>query len=62
VIPDVLRYNRDLPAGYPNGRTLTDDVFSARMAFLTNGKVGPDGLSPHGDLQAGFPFLSTPNT
>jgi hypothetical protein len=62
VLPDILVYNRDLPAGYPNGRALSDDVFSARMAFLTNGRVGPDGLRPHDDLQTDFPFLGVPNT
>ena len=42
-------------------RAITDDVFSARFAWLTNGKVGPDGLWPHDDLLAGFPFLGPPN-
>jgi len=32
---------RTQPAAYPNGRALTNDVFSARMAFLTNGKPAP---------------------
>jgi hypothetical protein len=61
VLPDILRYNRAQPATYPNGRALTDDVFSARMAFLTNGKVSSDGLRPHDDLLAGFPYLGPPN-
>ena len=41
VLPDILRYDRGRPASYPNGRALTDDAFSARFAWLTNGKVGP---------------------
>jgi hypothetical protein len=49
------------PAAYPNGRALTNDVFSARMAFLTNGKVTSDGLKPHDDLLTGFPYLGPPN-
>jgi hypothetical protein len=61
LLPDILVYNRAEPAAYPNGRTLTDDVFSARMAFLTNGKVTSDGLKPHDDLRAEFPFLGLPN-
>jgi uncharacterized protein DUF4331 len=61
VLPDILRYDRARPAAYPNGRTLTDDVFSARFAWLTNGKVGPDGLKPHDDLLAEFPYLGPPN-
>jgi Domain of unknown function (DUF4331) len=61
VLPDILRYDRGRPAVYPNGRSLTDDVFSARFAWLTNGKVGPDGLRPHDDMLPGFPYLGVPN-
>ncbi|HEX6508839.1 MAG TPA: DUF4331 family protein [Chloroflexota bacterium] len=62
VLPDILRYNRAEPAEYPNGRILTDDVFSARMAFLTNGKVRSDEIKPHDDLLAEFPYLGPPNS
>jgi hypothetical protein len=34
------------PAFHPNGRSLTGDVFSARMAFLTHGEVTSAGLNP----------------
>jgi len=61
VLPDILRYDRTRPAAYPNGRAVTDDVFSARFAWLTNGKVSSDGLKPHDDLLAEFPYLGPPN-
>jgi len=61
VLPDILSYNRTQPATYPNGRVPTDDVYSDRMALLTNGKVTSDGLKPHDDLLAEFPFLGLPN-
>jgi hypothetical protein len=61
VLPDILRYDRARTAAYPNGRALTDDVFSARFAWLTNGNVSSDGLSPHDDLLADFPYLGPPN-
>jgi Domain of unknown function (DUF4331) len=61
VLPDVLRYDRSQPAHYPNGRALTDDAFSARFAWLTNGKITSDGLKPHDDLLAEFPYLGPPN-
>jgi energy-converting hydrogenase Eha subunit F len=61
VLPDILRYNRDQQATYPNGRLLTDDVYSARFAWLTNGQVGSDGLKPHDDLMPQFPFVGLPN-
>jgi hypothetical protein len=61
VLPDILRYDRTKPAAYPNGRVLTDDVFSLRFAWLSYGKVPATGLKPHGDLQPQFPYLGVPN-
>ena len=40
---------------------MTDDVFSTRMAFLTHGRATPQGVRPHDDLTATFPFLGAPN-
>ena len=56
VLPDILHYDRTRPATYPNGRILTDDVYSMRFAWLTNGKVPPTGLKPHDDLLAPVPL------
>jgi hypothetical protein len=61
VLPDVLHYDRTRPATYPNGRVMTDDVYSMRFAWLTNGKVPPTGLKPHDDLLSHFPYLGPPN-
>jgi hypothetical protein len=61
VLPDILHYDRTTPATYPNGRIPTDDVYSMRFAWLTNGKVPPSGLKPHDDLLAQFPYLGPPN-
>jgi hypothetical protein len=61
VLPDILHYDRTKPATYPNGRVFTDDVYSIRFAWLTNGKVPPSGLKPHDDLLAHFPYLGPPN-
>ena len=61
VLPDILQYDRTKPAAYPNGRTLTDDVYSYRFAWLSNGKVPPTGLQPHDDLLAEFPYVGPPN-
>ena len=57
VLPDILPYDRTKPATYPNGRVLTDDVYSMRFAWLTHGKVPPSGLKPHDDLRTEFPYL-----
>jgi hypothetical protein len=61
VLPDILRYDRTKPATYPNGRALTDDVFSQRFAWLSHGQVPPTGLRPHDDLQGHFPYLGPPH-
>ena len=61
VLPDILKYDRTRPAAYPNGRVLTDDVYSMRFAWLTHGKVPPSGLKPHDDLQEHFPYLGMPH-
>ena len=61
VLPDILHYDHTQPATYPNGRILTDDVYSQRFAWLTNGKVPPSGLKPHDDLLTHFPYLGPPN-
>jgi hypothetical protein len=61
VLPDILLYDRTKPATYPNDRILTDDVYSARFAWPSKGKIPPAGLKPHDDLLAQFPYLGPPN-
>jgi len=40
---------------------MTDDVFSARMIFMTHGQATPQDVGPHDDLLAHFPYLGPPN-
>jgi hypothetical protein len=61
TLPDVLTYNPSLPAKYPNGRTLTDDVADYRSRFLTKGQETVAGLSPDNDLLPDFPYLGAPH-
>lgn len=61
TLPDVLTYNPSEPARYPNGRTLTDDVFDHRLTFLTKGDRPPSGLCPHTDILPEFPYLGVPH-
>ncbi|MER7703713.1 DUF4331 family protein [Kitasatospora sp. NPDC097605] len=61
VLPDILRYDRSRPAAYPNGRTLTDDVTSARLTMVSGGKVTTDHIPPHTDLLPTFPHLGHPH-
>jgi hypothetical protein len=61
LLPDILHYDRTKPAHYPNGRVMTDDVFSARMIFMVHGQATPQPVKPHDDLTAHFPYLGPPN-
>jgi hypothetical protein len=61
-LPDVLPYERGRDVSYPtNGRALTDDAVAYFLSVLTNGKVKGDGLKPHTDLLAEFPYLGPPH-
>lgn len=60
--PDVLPYQPARPISYPsNGRSLTDDVELYFLPMVTNGKIKGDGLKPHTDLLAEFPYLGPPH-
>ncbi|OEJ28293.1 hypothetical protein BGM19_05500 [Streptomyces agglomeratus] len=61
VLPDILLYDRGRTAAYPNGRTLTDDVTSARLAMISGGKIAGDHIGPHADLLRDFPYLGPPH-
>jgi hypothetical protein len=61
LLPDILHYDRTMPAHYPNGRVMTDDVFSARMMFMVHGHTSPQPITPHEDLTDAFPFLGDPH-
>jgi hypothetical protein len=62
LLPDVQPYQPGRPASYPtNGRALTDDASAHFLSVLTNGKVTEDGVHPHADLLAEFPFVGPPH-
>jgi uncharacterized protein DUF4331 len=61
VLPDLLRYDPTKPPVYPNGRRPIEDVYSYRFAWLSYGKIPPQGLKPHDDLLFRFPYLGPPN-
>ena len=49
------------PPFYPNGRRPIEDIYSYRFAWLSYGKIPPQGLNPHADLLTDFPYLGPPN-
>ncbi len=48
------------PAAYPNGRVLTDDVYSLRFAWLSNGKIPPAASSPTTTSKPSSPTSESP--
>ena len=75
LIPDVLVYDRSsgLPAPL-NGRALADDVIDVELRVATggdplglfadrdaDGAVNGDGVGPHADYLAAFPYLGVPH-
>ena len=61
LLPDVLTYDTATVAGGLNGRDLDDDVIDIELGITTNGSVTSDGVGPHGDYQASFPYLGVPH-
>ena len=61
LLPDLLTYDYSSPAGFLNGRNLTDDVIDIELSLVTNGAVTSDGVGPHTDLLDHFPYLGKPH-
>jgi hypothetical protein len=62
LLPDILPYDYTRPAHYPaNGRALTDDAFDDALSRITHGQVTADGVGPHADLLAEFPYVGVPH-
>lgn len=61
LLPDVLTYDTATTAGSLNGRDLNDDVIDIELGITTNGAVTGDGVGPHGDYLATFPYLGVPH-
>jgi hypothetical protein len=72
LLPDVIRYTLgSVAAGPLNGRGLADDVIDAELNIVTGGiafagrdgvgAIPTDGVGPHGDYLATFPYLGLPH-
>jgi Domain of unknown function (DUF4331) len=62
LLPDLLPYDPERPVSYPlNGRRLSDDAVDSFLTVVTNGEVTHDGIGPHGDLLAEFPYVGVPH-
>jgi hypothetical protein len=62
LLPDILMFDTTRPASFgESGRPLTDDANDAFVKILTNGNLTGDGVGPHRDLLAEFPYLGPPH-
>jgi hypothetical protein len=61
LLPDILTFDYSSPAGYLNGRRLQDDVIDISLNLVTHGKLTSDGVGPHTDYLAEFPYLGQPH-
>jgi hypothetical protein len=62
LLPDILFYEPARQVSFPtNGRALTDDTADLFVKILTNGRLTGDGVGPHSDLLAAFPYLGPPH-
>jgi hypothetical protein len=75
LLPDVVTYDTSTAAAGPlNGRALADDVIDVELRIVTGGDpldlfprdadggINTDGIGPHDDYQARFPYLGNPNS
>lgn len=61
LLPDVLWYDHRNPAGFPNGRRLSDDLADLAVSLMTHGRITDDGVGPHDDLEGAFPYVGRPH-
>lgn len=61
VVPDVMIYNTELPAAYPNGRELTDDVVDLVGDPRVTTNDAPFPSTNDLPFLATFPYLAPPH-
>jgi len=61
LLPDILTFDYSSSAGFLNGRKLADDVIDIELNLVTKGAVKGDGVGPHTDYLAEFPYLGNPH-
>lgn len=76
LLPDILTYDTSTTAAGPlNGRQLADDVIDIELSLVTGGDIlgifpdrdafggiNSDGVGPHSDYLAVFPYLGMPHS
>ncbi|HEV7280120.1 MAG TPA: DUF4331 family protein [Pirellulaceae bacterium] len=58
LLPDLLTYDAEKPAAFPNGRALPTDVIDIELTLLSNGGLTTDGVDSNDRAFPGkFPYL-----
>src|SRR5437870_9264852 len=61
LLPDLLTFDTSSPAGFLNGRQLSDDVIDAELNKITNGGLTTDCVADDSTFSNTFPYLGSPN-
>jgi len=61
LLPDILTIDTSSPAGFPNGRGLSDDVIDIELGLVTNGAVTTDCVGNDSAFTTTFPYLAPKN-
>ena len=61
LLPDILTFDTSSPAGFLNGRRLSDDVIDAELNLITNGAVTTDCVGNDSTFLNTFPYVGGPN-
>ena len=61
LLPDILTVDTSNPAGFLNGRGLTDDVIDIELGIVTNGIVTSDCVGNDSVFSGSFPYLAPAN-
>src|SRR5205823_1108925 len=61
LLPDILTYDTSMPAAFPNGRALTDDVIDTALGLVSNSAVTTDCVANDSAFSDAFPYLAPAN-
>ena len=61
LLPDILTVDTSNPAGFLNGRGLSDDVIDAELGLVTKGAVTKDCVDNDSEFTTSFPYLARAN-
>jgi hypothetical protein len=61
LLPDILTVDTSVPAAFPNGRALADDVIDTELGLITEGLITSDCVANDSTFSTSFPYLAAKN-